>query len=214
MHKIKFIWTHQEIKVNGRKNQTYIPVGDPAELILDNLVVEPNIQTPNPNQNYIDFEIDINGFQLDQVFLDEIPERRNGLPSHAHTFGYNGNMHVFPLYNDDWDDVTIMLRLNQMMVAPYTYILPYTDGIGYGQQAPLYTKATEILRVINQNTLYWGGWPVAPNYPSAIRVCFQDITTTHNNGIGANKEFDLSFSVYGVWNKDGLLPMYQMLEHP
>jgi hypothetical protein len=39
---------------------------------------------------------------------------------------------------------------------------------------------------------------------SALRVCFSNITTIHNNGTSANKEFDLQYGVYGIWTKDGL----------
>ena len=165
--KLRFIGSDNDLV----KNATYIP--------LNQLTGE------------LDFWVDdVNGFQLDQVFLEELPPRRNGLPSHNYSYSYDGNMHIFPLFNSEDEDVALMLNINKLMVFPYTYIVPFDDD-----GKPTYDEdTTAILKLIIQHP-----------EPAGIRVSFQQITTIHNNGIGANKEYDLNFSVYGIWTKEGLM---------
>ena len=186
-----------------------------------------------PNATYIPIDMlegdldfwveDCDGFHLYQEFLEEDKARRNGLPQRHNTFSYNGNMHIFSLFNKEEDDVELMMKINRLMVYPYTYICPFEeyqeeytfiDPNTNEEATSTITKArptydantTAILKLIIQNmeTLSESD-PTPIITPSAIRVSFQQITTTHNDGIGANKEYDLDFSVYGIWNKNGLM---------
>jgi hypothetical protein len=142
---------------------------------------------------------DIDGFQLDIVSLNSV-ERRNGLPLNNYTYSYDGNMHCFSLYNNSDDDVLEMLHINHLMVAPYVYFIPYDFD-----NAPLYDDAGQsIMNIINQRV------PMNHiNNPVGIRVVVNEISTIHNNGFGANKEFDINFSIYGIWNKNGLLARFR-----
>jgi len=170
---IYFYCSTTEVLVNNYPDRTYVPVTDIDQHYKNALYGEAVLY-------HFD---DVDGFNLYPVFTDEIPERRNGLPSHAYTYSYNGTMRVFPLFNNDVSDVLAMKILHSIMVYPYTYILAY-DLAGN----TTYNEAGQaILALNNQN-----------NVPSGVRVCFQDINTFINNGIGANREFDLNFSVYGV----------------
>jgi hypothetical protein len=197
---MQFYGLRAEPKVNNRKNQTYVPI----EILRQYYNTDPNLFLYDP----LDFALsDVDGFNLEQVLLDEIPDRRNGLPSHSYTYSYDGNMHIFPLYNGGSShgvDVLLMDYINRLMVCNYTYIVPY---LATGE--PTYDEGgRHILNLINQNR-QTGGVVGSPQIPSGIRVGFNGITTIHNNGIGANKEYDLSFSVYGIWNADGLLPQFR-----
>ena len=169
--RLRFIGSEEELLGNA----TYIPLSELS--------------------GALDFWVeDCDGFQLDQIFLDEIPERRNGLPSHSYSYSFDGVMRVFPLFNNSDEDTETMMKLDDLMVYPCTYICPFEDD-----GTPTYDeRGRSILKRIIQN-----------DEPSAIRVCFQNKPTMDNNGISANKEFDLMFSVWGIWNRNGLLPAFR-----
>ena len=78
---MRFIGSSKELSMFA--NRTYVPL---------------SLLATGHKDAELDFWLDdVNGFQLEQVFLDEIPERRNGLPSHSYSYSYDGIMHIFPL---------------------------------------------------------------------------------------------------------------------
>jgi hypothetical protein len=178
-----------------------------------------NCQHPQlrTGENQLDFWIeDCNGYNLEQVFLDTIPDRRNGLPSHAYSYSYDGIVHVFPLFNNIKDDCILMTKINQLMVYPYTYISAFgeLDATGSGNFDSTYGEWSrpEVITGHDPDRYQWSRihhyYISQENLPepglSALRVTFTGITTIPNNGADANKEFDIQYGVYGIWTKEGI----------
>jgi hypothetical protein len=163
----------------------------------------PKVDSPNPPTNLpfpipfpIDFWVnDCQGLHLEQVQVGDTPDRRNGLPSPLSIYSYDGTIHIFPIYNntgqiDNEQGTARLAMINRLVTFPYTYVLPY-DG-----SQPTYD---EYCLPILEQYIFQG------NTNGALRVCFNNVTTRHNDGSGANKELDLSFSLYGIFNKNGLI---------
>lgn len=160
----------------------------------------------------LDFWIlDCQGFHMDAVLLDESAGRRNGIPTHSNLYGYDGTIHLFTIYNYSKDGIheqssNVIKNINNLMVYPFTYIIPYEIDEQGIWTATYYDSpnARVLWDYINQIKLDSDdGSQHLESIPVGIRVVFNSITTNHNDGAGANMEFDLGYSIWGVWNKNG-----------
>ena len=86
------------------------------------------------------------------------------------------------------------------MIFPYTYITTWEyithNGTTYWKNDHKSEYGNDAFPIIKTKNNSF--------QPTFIRVCFTGINTIHNNSgnepFDANKEYDLNFSVYGLWN--------------
>lgn len=160
---------------------------------------------------YLAFELeDVNGANLRQVLLED-NERRNGLPTHSYSYGFDGTTHIFPLHNFSIRDTEDMIRINKIMVYPYTYFFFYGGETLREQGMEVYWRLNQ-LPPLQPRAL--GHSETDPAYMYFVRTVMQQITTIENNQPylepsanpdAASKEFDIDYSLYGVWDESGLL---------
>lgn len=153
------------------------------------------------NANYpLDFILpDINGAHPTEDYNDDT-EKRNGLYTQHISYGLSLTTHVYPISNFGEVNIKLHKALRDIMLYPYTYFtFWYNDE---NDEYHTWNNADIIINDIN---------PMLPNgIPTVARCVFTaKETITNDSGGGqdfdANQEYDLTFSLYGIWDKDGLI---------
>ena len=196
--KIKIIATKKKLTTLSSNNPTYITYKEAENNIV-----------PITKQIWIP---DVNGIQLKPIPTDNIPERRNGLPSHSYTYSYNGSIHIYAISNFNKHQLDIIEEVEKIFVSPYTYITTWEYIIKNNEEL----EEEEVITYWKNNHKSEYGnkkFPIIQGeygyLPTFMRVCFTGINAIdYNSGCepyNAYKEYDLDFEVHGVWNAEGLI---------
>lgn len=134
----------------------------------------------------------VNGSQLDPFYIDDVPERRNGIPSDSYNLTYDGSIHIYPIDNFTPENLTLQTNIEKIRLFEYKYLTFWY--LNDSDEPQRYLDA-EIIEKINPNV-------------TATRFTVRTLSIIHNNSgdpNDANKEYDLDYSLYNIWNSTGLV---------